>query len=272
MAVAGEHQVRSQEAVLLREMVVPVGQQHPEGVFSIGGADFLRHRLRGLLVRVAVGIVDSRQHRRVPVPLQDQKLVGQHRHAPGLQGLFQLGHVPHGPFVVSGDVVGGGDARQARRRLFRVALRHITEGVQQIPHQKDIFRLLGLHGFQELPVFPAEPGGVQIPQHHGPAAVEARGQVPEDGAEGGHLQSRVVPADIESCQRRENQQKQQSPPPPPTWFGTPLHRHLRAVKRRCCLDFLSIAQGVFPWREEKYTKKGGGIQKTSFAPPQKGRP
>lgn len=103
---------------------------------AAGGVDLGGQFLRRLLVGVAVGIVDARQDNGVPVPLQGHELVGQHRDAVGGEDFLQRRHSAHGPLVVAGDVVGGGNGRKSPGGLRRVAVRRPPVLVLQIPRKK----------------------------------------------------------------------------------------------------------------------------------------
>ena len=228
VGMAGAHQIRPQQAVLARKPVVPVGQQDPEGV-AAGGVDLGGQFLRRLLVGVAVGIVDARQDNGVPVPLQGHELVGQHRDAVGGEDFLQRRHSAHGPLVVAGDVVGGGNGRKSPGGLRRVAVRRPPVLVLQIPQKKDVLRLLRGHSRQQVRVVRTERGAVEVAEDHDPAAIKTGGQIGKDRVKPGHLQSGVVP--VEKSGQAQGGQGQHGQVPPGAALGMLGHGERGLLRR-----------------------------------------
>ena len=156
-------------------MVVPVGQQNPKRV-PMGCVYLGRYSLRGFLIGIAVGIVNARQNHRAAVSLQDNGLIGKHHDALCGQDFLQLRHVPHGPFVIPGDIIGWRNVRKTPRSLGGVIRRNFGEGVQKIAHQENILRLRFPDGFQKVLVVRAEVCRMKVPQDHSAAAVKTLGQ------------------------------------------------------------------------------------------------
>ena len=192
MTVAGEHQVRPQEGILGGKAVVPVGQEQPEGV-AFRGVELGGKLLRGLLVGVAVGVVDAGEDDGVAVSREGHVLVGKHRDPRGGQGLFQGRDFPHSPLVVAGYVIGGGDGAQARADGLGIALGVAPEAVLQVPQVENVFRLLRRHRCKKGAVSRAKLRAVEVAEDHDAAAVKAVGEVGEGDVKIGPLRGGIFP-------------------------------------------------------------------------------
>ena len=176
VGMAGKHQICPQLAVLTGKAVVPVGQQHPEGI-AAGGVDLRRQLLRRFLIGVAVGIVNAGQYHGVPIALQRDKLIGEHGHPVGGEGLLQLRDVADGPLVVAGDIIRGGDGAQTVRQLGHIFRFPPPVLIFQIPQKENIVRFLFRHGAEKRLVLRAEAGTVEIAEHSDAAAVKPCRQI-----------------------------------------------------------------------------------------------
>ena len=210
MPMAGNHQISPQAAVFPFKIIVPVGQQQPEGPGRCR-ADLLRQRLRRLLIRKSVGVVDPRQEDAVPIPGQGGVFVGQHRHAGLLQVPLQLPHVPEGPLVVACDEVGGGDLRQGPAQGHGIAPGRLAVAVLKVPCQENVVGPVGPDLVEKRLVALTELGPMEVRQLHDDAAVEARRQPGRGEGEPLRLQRMVAPPDKCGGQGAENQKFQQPP-------------------------------------------------------------
>ena len=147
----------------------------------------------------------------VAVSLQRQKFVGQHCDTPGSEGLLQLRHVPEGPFVVAGDVIGGSDGGKTCGNGFCITGFGAAEPILQIAQIKDIFGLLFRNSGEQVCIFFTEISAVKIAENHDAAAVKAGGQIGKDRIKLLGLQGGVAPAEKQSCTKNYRKKNPQYP-------------------------------------------------------------
>ena len=207
VGMAAEGQVRSQTAVPAVEKRVAVGQQQPEGGLLLG-IQLRRQFLRSGLVCVAVGIVDPGDEDRLPVSLQRNELVGEHRNAGLPQGCFQFLHggVAVRPFVVAGHIVGGGNGTEGLPYRLCIRYRGLGVLVHQIAGKEDQVRCCLFHGRIQPLIVLSEFPVVQVAELHDPQPVKFRRQRGGGVGQGIGPQRRIVPI------YKQDQQGQQPPP------------------------------------------------------------
>ena len=173
--------------------------------------------------------------------------------------------------MVAGDVIGGGDGRQAPGDLRRIAVLRPPVFVLQVPQEENVLRLLCSHFVKQVLMMPAESRTMKIAEHHDPAAVKPGGQIGERGRKAGHLQGGVAP--IQESGQTQDRQRQCGEFPPaaaPGMFWHEKYGLLRRFMKTRPGRELILAQGcppkaalqnipyyiiaVWTWREEKYTK------------------
>ena len=129
----------------------------------------------------------------------------------GGQSFLQFRNMADGPLVVASNIISGSDDRQALRRPGGVICGDLVESVQQVAHKEDVIRFLLPDSVEKLCTPLAEAGGMQVSQHHDPAAVEALWQIPKDRVKPGDLQSRIIPADKQNRQDQDEQRRENRP-------------------------------------------------------------
>ena len=184
-----------------------MGQQQPEGGLLLG-IQLRRQLLRSSLVCVAVGIVYPGDEDRLPVSLQRNELVGEHRNAGLPQGCFQFLHggVAVRPFVVAGHIVGGGNGTEGLPYRLCIRYRGLGVLVHQIAGKEDQVRCCLFHGRIQPLIVLSEFPVVQVAELHDPQPVKFRWQRSGGIGQGIGPQRRIVPI------YKQDQQGQQPTP------------------------------------------------------------
>ena len=253
MSVSAEGEIRPQTAVPAVEEVVPVSQQQPEGIV-IGAVDLLCQPAWCFLVGVAVGVVDPGDEDGVPVPFQRDEFVAQYGDARFPQSRLDLLHhgVAVGPFVVAGDIVGGGNGAEGRTHAPGVGNRLRRIFVHQIAGEEDHIRRGVFHGLVQfcvvLPEFPV----VQVAELHDPQPVERGGQGRGGIGHGIRFDVRVAPV---HKQRQRGQHQKPTHQSAERGTGSAALCHGKPPYQPADFTTYYYITG-FPGRREKSAKSG----------------